>query len=49
MRRAGRGGVHELSDGIHDPAPDRYAVVIAAGREFVDAGAWPLTRHLRSM
>jgi hypothetical protein len=38
---------HELRDGIHDP--DRYAVVITVSREFVDAGTWALTRHLRSM
>jgi hypothetical protein len=36
-------GADELSDGIHDPAPDRYAVVISVGREFVNAGARTLT------
>jgi hypothetical protein len=38
MHRAGWYRVRELSDGIPNPAPDRYAVVIVGGSELIDPG-----------
>jgi hypothetical protein len=39
MHRAGWCCVHELRDGIGDQAPDRRALAIAFGSEFVGAAA----------
>jgi hypothetical protein len=33
----GRCGVRELADGVGDPAPDRYAVVILGGGKLIGA------------
>ena len=44
--RARRGLVRELSDGRHDPAPGRGAIVIADGCELVGASGAFLERAL---
>ena len=38
MWPGGRNPVRELADGVGDPAPDRFTVVIILGSELVGAG-----------